>query len=110
LPIASFTADLASVISSKTIVVKKFFVAPQVYHFTHFIYSFKAIQLENQTPECNDFYTVLQYYSELDKDSAFIGTVYNECKNSRENAKQKKIEKLCGDLYTDKNEYMKCVK
>ena len=72
--------------------------------------SFKAIQLEGQTPECNDFYTVLQYYSEQGKDSAFVGTVYNECKNSRQDAKQKKIEELCGQLYTDKNEYAKCLK
>lgn len=72
--------------------------------------SFKAIQLEGQTPECNDFYTVLQYYSEQGKDSAFVGTVYNECKNSRQDAKQKKIEELCGQIYTDKNEYAKCLK
>jgi len=72
--------------------------------------SFEAVQIPGQTPECNDFYTVLQYYSVQGKDSAFIGTVYNECKNSRQDAKQKKIEELCGQIYTDKNEYAKCLK
>ena len=72
--------------------------------------SFKPVIIEGDTRECSDFYTVLQYYSEVGKDSAFVGTVYNECKNSRNDAKQKKIEELCGQIYADKNEYMKCVK
>jgi len=72
--------------------------------------SFKPINLVDDTKECSDFYTVLQYYSEVGKDSAFVGTVYNECKNSRNDLKQKKIEDLCGKLYNDKNEYAKCVK
>ena len=73
--------------------------------------SFEAVQLPDQTPECNDFYTVLQYYSVQGKDSAFVGTVYNECKNSRSDAKQKKIEKLCDDLYKDNvAEFKACIK
>jgi hypothetical protein len=73
--------------------------------------SFKPIQLPGETSECNDFYTVLQYYSEVGKDSAFVGTVYNECKNSRDNKKQEKIESLCNLLHGDNiKEYQACTK
>ena len=73
--------------------------------------SFKPINLENDTRECSDFYTVLQYYSEVGKDSAFVGTVYNECKNSRNDKKQKRIEDLCNQIYADNiKEYQACVK
>jgi hypothetical protein len=72
--------------------------------------SFKPIELQNDTRECSDFYTVLQYYSEVGKDSAFVGTVYNECKNSRNDLKQKKIEELCSQIYLEKTEYAKCIK
>ena len=72
--------------------------------------SFEAKVTDDMTPECKDFYYVMEYYSNQKIDSAFVGTVYNECKNSRQDAKQKKIEELCGQIYTDKNEYAKCLK
>ncbi len=73
--------------------------------------SFKPIQLLGETSECNDFYTVLQYYSEVGKDSAFVGTVYNECKNSRNDIKRQKIESLCNQLHGDNiKEYQACTK
>ena len=79
--------------------------------------SFKPQVDENDTPDCKDFYYVMEYYSVQGGDSAFIGTVYSNCKQSRTDKKDKiildqskKIEELCGKIYKDKDEYMKCVK
>jgi hypothetical protein len=73
--------------------------------------SFKPIILPDDTKECSDFYTVLQYYSESGKDSAFVGTVYNECKNSRKDKWQKRIDDLCGQIHGDNiKEYQACTK
>jgi len=79
--------------------------------------SFKPQVDPNDTPDCKDFYYVMEYYSVQGGDSAFIGTVYGNCKASRTDKKnkliskqQKKIEELCGKMYSDKDEYAKCTK
>ena len=77
--------------------------------------TFKVIQVEGQPDECNDFYTVMMFYAEQSKgkgggDSAFIGTVYNECKTAREGDRKMIKEKHCkalifGDSPLDKRNY-----
>ena len=73
--------------------------------------SFEPIIIEGQPDECNDFYSVMQYYSVEGKDSAFLGTVYNECKKARQDRYKQRIEALCDKLYPDnKEEFKKCLK
>lgn len=84
--------------------------------------SFKPVVIQGQPDECNDFYSVLGYYTTADKgDSAFIGTVYNECKNARSESRKAVREKHCKDLiygqgnfdkddYKKYNQYLECVK
>ena len=72
--------------------------------------NFEPIIIPGQPDECNDFYSVMQYYSVEGKDSAFLGTVYNECKLARQSRYKQRIEDLCGKLYSDKVEYAKCLK
>ena len=72
--------------------------------------NFEPIIIPGQPDECNDFYSVMQYYSVEGKDSAFLGTVYNECKLARQARYKQRIEDLCGKLYTNKDDYAKCLK
>lgn len=72
--------------------------------------SFDPVIIENQPDECNDFYSILKYYSVEGKDSAFVGTVYNECKIARVNKYRNRIESLCKKIYfpdkaVDKKDY-----
>jgi len=53
--------------------------------------SFKPVIIPNQPDECNDFYSVLQYYSVQGGDSAFVGTVFEKCVQARKEAKSEKI-------------------
>ena len=54
--------------------------------------SFKPIIVEGQPDECNDFYSVLSFYTKQDKgDAAFVGIVYSECKEAR--GQKREIEK-----------------
>lgn len=73
--------------------------------------NFEPIIIKGQPDECNDFYSVMQYYSVEGKDSAFLGTVYNECKIARQERYKQRIEDLCDKLYPDnKEEFKKCLK
>lgn len=73
--------------------------------------NFEPIIIPGQPDECNDFYSVMQYYSVEGKDSAFLGTVYNECKLARQARYKQRIEDLCDKLYPDnKEEFKKCLK
>ena len=53
--------------------------------------TFKPVIIEGQPDDCNDFYSVLQYYSVHGKDSAFVGTVYTNCVGARKEANKEKI-------------------
>ena len=73
--------------------------------------SFEPVQVEGQPDECNDFYTVMQYYSVQGGDSAFVGTVYEKCLQARKDAKDNKIRELCRELHPeDMEKYSKCIK
>lgn len=61
--------------------------------------SFSPVIVEGQPDECNDFYSILKYYSVEGKDSAFVGTVYNECKLARAEKRDDKIKSLCKQIY-----------
>lgn len=59
---------------------------------------------EGQPDECNDSYIVMGFYATVEKsDSAFIGTVYNECKVARDKNRKMEKEKHCKDLYYGKD-------
>jgi hypothetical protein len=72
--------------------------------------SFEPVIIPGQPDECNDFYTVMQYYSVQSGDSAFVGTVYEKCNQARkEQRKEKSID--CYKLYPDNLEgFSKCLK
>jgi hypothetical protein len=53
--------------------------------------TFKPVIIAGQPDECNDFYSVLQYYSVQGGDSAFVGTVYGNCTAARRDANREKI-------------------
>ncbi len=84
--------------------------------------SFKPVVIDGQCDECNDFYTVLAYYyASNNGDSAFVGTVYNECKNARAQIRKAEKEEQCRkkfflDKQVNKNDlinysqYLECVK
>jgi len=84
--------------------------------------SFEPVVVDGQPPECNDFYTSMKYYSVQDKgDSAFVGTVYNECKTARSDIRKQSREKHCKELiygtadlnktdYKKYSEYQECSK
>jgi len=84
--------------------------------------TYKPITVPNQPDECNDFYSVMGYYYSLDKiDSAFVGTVYNECKNARTEKRKCVREAHCKQLfygnaeldktnYQKYSQYLECVK
>ena len=82
--------------------------------------SFDVIQIEGQPDECNDFYTVMKYYSVEGKDSAFVGTVYQECKSARAEIRKQTKEKHCAKIIfpegLDKKQhekymhYLECIK
>ena len=69
--------------------------------------SFEPVIMEGQPDECNDFYSILKYYSVEGKDSAFVGTVYNECKIARAEKRNIKIKDLCKQLYFPDSEINK---
>lgn len=74
--------------------------------------TFEPVIIDGQPDECNDFYTVMKYYSVEGKDSAFVGTVYNECKTARTEKRKQEKEKHCKQLFygsdvIDKNDYKK---
>ena len=73
--------------------------------------SFEPVQVEGQPDECNDFYTVMQYYSVQGGDSAFVGTVYEKCLQARKEKKDKKIYDLCKKLYPENiDDFSACIK
>lgn len=83
--------------------------------------SFDPVVIQGQPDECNDFYSVLKYYSVEGKDSAFVGTVYNECKTARSAVRLSAREKQCKELiygqaelnksdYKKYSEYQECLK
>jgi hypothetical protein len=53
--------------------------------------SFEPVIIPGQPDECNDFYTVMQYYSVQGGDSAFVGTVFEKCVQARKEQKSDKI-------------------
>lgn len=83
--------------------------------FTVSCKTFKPIELEGQPKECEDFYTTMSYYSSMGSaDSAFVGTVYNECKTARASERRALREKHCKEMFfgaveIDKREYEKYV-
>ena len=84
--------------------------------------TYKPISVKGQPDECNDFYSVMSYYYSLDKiDSAFVGTVYNECKTARAEKRKAERENHCKQLFYGNSEldktnyqkysqYLECVK
>ncbi len=80
--------------------------------------SFKPVIIPNQPDECNDFYSVLQYYSVNGHDSAFVGTVYEKCSQARKDKDKaeikrlnEKVTSLCEQLNPeDLDAFKKCVK
>jgi len=73
--------------------------------------SFEPVEIEGQPAECNDFYTVMQYYSVQGNDSAFVGTVYEKCIQARKANTKIKIQDLCKKLYSDDFEkFSNCIK
>lgn len=83
--------------------------------------TFDPVVVEGQPPECNDFYTAMKYYSVQGGDSAFVGTVYNECKIARSAIRLQAREKHCKELiygtdtldktnYKKYSEYQECLK
>lgn len=83
--------------------------------------SFDPVVVQGQPDECNDFYSVLKYYSVEGKDSAFVGTVFNECKIARSAIRLQIREKHCKELiygasefnksdYKKYSEYQECLK
>lgn len=84
--------------------------------------TYKPITIQGQPDECNDFYSVMSYYYSLDKiDSAFVGTVYNECKQARTEKRKCVREAHCKQLFYGNSEldktnyqkysqYLECVK
>jgi hypothetical protein len=75
--------------------------------------NFDIVNIEGQPDECNDFYTVMKYYAAAGQgDSAFVGTVYNECRTARAEIRQQVKEKHCkamiyGEAGLDKTQYKK---
>lgn len=75
--------------------------------------SFKPVTVEGYPDECNLYLTTLNYYSVNDKgDSAFVGTVYEDCKKAREAMRAMEREKHCkqliySDAELDKSNYQK---
>lgn len=72
--------------------------------------SFEPVTIEGQPDECNDFYSVLRYYVKGGADSAFVGTVYQECKAARSENRKALREKHCKELFfgagnVDKTDY-----
>lgn len=66
--------------------------------------TFRVIQVDGEPSECNDFYTTMMFYAEQSKgkgqgDSAFVGTVYNECRTARAEDRAQLKEKHCRDLF-----------
>lgn len=56
--------------------------------------SFEPVIIPGQPDECNDFYSVLQYYSVNGHDSAFVGTVYEKCSQARKDKDKAEIKRL----------------
>lgn len=82
--------------------------------FSAFIFvsckNFDPIVIQGQPDECNDFYSVLKYYVKNGADSAFVGTVYQECKAARAENRKAIREKHCKELFfgaglVDKTDY-----
>jgi len=74
--------------------------------------SFEVVTVKGEPSECNDFYTAMKYYSVQEKDSAFVGTVYTECKIARSAIRLQTREKHCKELIygtdsLDKTNYKK---
>jgi len=69
--------------------------------------------VKGESAECNDIYITMGFYSVVKKsDSAFIGTVYNECQASRKETRKITREKHCKELIygaevLDKKQYEK---
>lgn len=65
--------------------------------------SFDPVVMKDQPDECNDYYTTLKFYVKTtDKDSAFVGTVFEKCANARaEKRKEIREEKCRKRFYAD---------
>lgn len=80
--------------------------------------SFEPVIIPGQPDECNDFYSVLQYYSVNGHDSAFVGTVYEKCSQARKDKNiaeikrlNEKVTSLCEQLNPESLEdFKRCVK
>ena len=78
--------------------------------------------VKGESAECNDVYITMGFYSVVEKsDSAFIGTVYNECQASRKETRKLVREKHCKELvygadvvdekqYEKYSQFLKCQK
>ncbi len=72
--------------------------------------TFSPVIIEGQPPECNDFYSVLKYYSVQGGDSAFVGTVYGNCMSARKEADREKIINCFRLNQNNLEGFMRCVK
>jgi hypothetical protein len=67
--------------------------------------SLHPIFIKGQPDECNNFYTVMDFYVQVGKgqDSAFIGTVYNNCSQAQKDIRDTKKTNDCRDLWFGKD-------
>lgn len=80
--------------------------------------SFEPVILPGQPDECNDFYSILQYYSVQGGDSAFVGTVYEKCSQARKDKNISELKRLndkmidlCEKLNPESREgFKECIK
>lgn len=55
--------------------------------------NFQVFDSEGKYPnECDLFITCLKYYAQQDADSAFVGIVYQDCKDAMRQERQKRID------------------
>jgi hypothetical protein len=76
--------------------------------------SLHPIIVKDAPQECNNFYTVMDFYVQVGKgaDSAFIGTVYSNCSAAQKEARDSKKMNDCKDMWfgkepIDKSKYDK---
>lgn len=67
--------------------------------------SLHPIIIKGQPDECNNFYTVMDFYVQVGKgsDSAFIGTVYNNCSAAQKDVRDAKKMNDCKDMWFGKD-------
>ena len=72
--------------------------------------TFEPVIIEGQPDECNDFYSILKYYSVQGGDSAFVGTVYGNCTTARKDANRERIINCFRLNQNDLAAFTRCIK